>query len=93
MQVVKYVFQENPLTVLIINAAMEPNPTREFMLGEPCLKARTPSNSISAKEIRILHIVWNIFSETLKFHKYKKYFSKVPLPGPNKESKAIPHFT
>ena len=37
----------DPLTALIVNAAAEPNPTREFMLGEPCLNALKPSNSMS----------------------------------------------
>jgi hypothetical protein len=37
----------NALTVLMANAAADPNPTREFMLGEPCLNALKPSKSIS----------------------------------------------
>ena len=32
------------------NAAADPNPTREFMLGEPCLNALRPSKSICEKE-------------------------------------------
>jgi hypothetical protein len=40
----------NPLTVLMANAAADPNPTREFMLGEPCLNALKPSKSISGGE-------------------------------------------
>ena len=42
----------DPLTALIANAAAEPNPTREFMLGEPCLNALKPSNSISGDTLK-----------------------------------------
>lgn len=35
----------------MINAAADPNPTREFMFGDPFLKALIPSKSKSAKEV------------------------------------------
>ena len=41
------------LTALIANAAADPNPTREFMLGEPCLNALRPSKSISEQELHL----------------------------------------
>jgi len=34
----------------MINAAMDPNPTREFIFGDPFLNALRPSTSKSAKD-------------------------------------------
>jgi hypothetical protein len=38
------------LTALMTNAAMDPNPTREFIFGDPFLNALRPSTSKSAKD-------------------------------------------
>ena len=37
------------LTALIINAAMDPNPTREFIFGDPLKNALIPSDNKSEK--------------------------------------------
>jgi hypothetical protein len=42
------------LTALMINAAMDPNPTREFIFGEPFLNALRPSKSKSDQHIFIV---------------------------------------
>ena len=41
---------QEKLTALIINAAMDPNPTREFIFGDPLKNAVRPSNSKSEKD-------------------------------------------
>ena len=40
---------QEKLTALIINAAMDPNPTREFIFGDPLKNAFRPSESKSEK--------------------------------------------
>lgn len=40
---------QEKLTALIINAAMDPNPTREFIFGDPLKNAFRPSESNSEK--------------------------------------------
>lgn len=42
------------LTALIINAAMDPNPTREFIFGEPFENALRPSTTNSATDFVFL---------------------------------------
>lgn len=41
------------LTELMMKAATEPNPTREFIFGDPFLKAFRPSKSNSATFSRV----------------------------------------
>lgn len=41
---------QEKLTALIINAAMDPNPTREFIFGDNLKNAFKPSESNSEKD-------------------------------------------
>lgn len=47
------------LTALIINEAMDPKPTREFIFGDPLKNALRPSESKSEKDA-ILYVKLNL---------------------------------